>query len=235
MATNGRKRYFHIDENASSEQIYALLDDVESADEDDIDNLMNDSDTEFIAEEEITQAASTQGTSMTTPEANLHVVPSNNKSKKREKNKSKELWKWTKKVKVTKQEECPEMQPNLNEAVSPIEIFSLVTGFEELLELMAEQSNLYAHQNGRNFTVTKEELKAFLGINFVTAINKLPTIAQYCRVDNLIGNDGIQNTMSRNRFFEILQNLHCANNRKDNKTDRQGFQEETSKALMNTC
>ena len=53
MATNGRKRYFHIDENASSEQIYALLDDVESADEDDIDNLMNDSDTEFIAEEEI--------------------------------------------------------------------------------------------------------------------------------------------------------------------------------------
>ena len=38
MATNGRKRYFHIDENASSEQIYALLDDVESADEDDIDN-----------------------------------------------------------------------------------------------------------------------------------------------------------------------------------------------------
>ena len=28
MATNGRKRYFHIDENAS-EQIYALLDDVE--------------------------------------------------------------------------------------------------------------------------------------------------------------------------------------------------------------
>ena len=35
MATNGRKRYFHIDKNASSEQIYALLDDVETADEDD--------------------------------------------------------------------------------------------------------------------------------------------------------------------------------------------------------
>ena len=49
MATNCRKRYFHIDENASSAQIYALLDDVESADEDDIDNLMNDSDTQFIA------------------------------------------------------------------------------------------------------------------------------------------------------------------------------------------
>ena len=32
MATNGGKRYFHIDENASSKEIYALLDDVESAD-----------------------------------------------------------------------------------------------------------------------------------------------------------------------------------------------------------
>ena len=182
MATNGRKRYFHIDENASNEQIYALLDDVERADEDNIDNLMNDSDTEFRADEEITQAASTQNTSLTTAEANLHVVPSDNLSKKKEKNKKEELWKWTKKVKVTKQEEChlvPEIQPNLNETVSPIEIFSLVTGLEELLELIVEQSNLYAHQNGRNFTVTKEELKAFLGINFIMTINKLPTIAEY--------------------------------------------------------
>ena len=48
MATNGRKRYFHVDENASSGEIYALLDDVESADEDDKDNLMNDPDTEFV-------------------------------------------------------------------------------------------------------------------------------------------------------------------------------------------
>ena len=102
MVTNGRKRYFHIDENASSKQIYALLDDVKSADEDDIDYLMNNSDTELIAEEEITQAASTQDTSLTTPEANLHVVPSDNQSKKKEKNKKEELWKWTKNVKVTK-------------------------------------------------------------------------------------------------------------------------------------
>ena len=50
IKTNGRNRYFHIDENASSEEVYALLDNVEIADKDKIDNLMNDSDTEFIAE-----------------------------------------------------------------------------------------------------------------------------------------------------------------------------------------
>ena len=80
MATNSTKRYFDIDGNVSSKQIYALLDDVESVDEDDIDNLMNDSDAEFIAEEEFTQAASTQDTSLTTPEANLCVIPSENQS-----------------------------------------------------------------------------------------------------------------------------------------------------------
>ena len=63
-------------------------------------------------------------------------------------------------------------------------------------------------------------MKAFLGINFVMAINKLPTIAEYWRVDNLIGNDGIQNTMIRNRFCEILQNLHFADSRKNDKTNK---------------
>ena len=111
-------------------------------------------------------------------------------------------------------------QPNLNETVSPIETFSLVTGLEELLEMIVEQSNLYAYQNGRNFTVTKEELKTFREISFVMAIHNLPTIAEYWRVDNLIGTDGIQNTMIRNRFCEILQNLHFADNRKDDKTDK---------------
>ena len=139
---------------------------------------------------------------MTTPEANLHVVPSDNQSKKREKNKNEELWKWTKKVKVTKQEErhlMPEIQPNLNETPSPTEILSLMTELEKLLELIVEQSNLYAHQNGRNFTVTKKELKVFLGTNLVMAINKLSTITENWRIDNLIDNDCI-----RECFCEIL-------------------------------
>ena len=62
--------------------------------------------------------------------------------------------------------------------------------------------------------------KVFLGISFVMVINKSSTIAEYWRVDNLIGNYGIQNTMIRNRFCEILQNLHFADNRKDDKTDK---------------
>ena len=102
----------------------------------------------------------------------------------------------------------PQIQLNLNETVSPIEIFFLVTDLKELLELIVEQSNLYSLQNGKNSTISKKELKAFLGINLVMAIKKLPMIAEYWRIDNLIGNEGIQNTMIQNSFSEILQNLH---------------------------
>ena len=184
---------------------------------------MNISGTDCIAEEEITEPAGTQYSSLTTPEANLHLVPSDSESKEKENNKKKELWTWTKKVKVTRQEEChlvPEIHPNINETVSPMEIFPLVTSLKELLELRVEEANLYTHQNGRSFTVTKEELKAFLGIKLVMAVNKLPAIAKYWKVDNLIGNDGIQNTMIRKRFCEILQNIHFEDDRKDDKKDK---------------
>ena len=36
----------------------------------------------------------------------MHVVLSDNQSKKKEKNKKEELWKWNKKIKVAKQEVC---------------------------------------------------------------------------------------------------------------------------------
>ena len=38
------KKYFKIDENISSEQIYALLDNVDSDNEEETDNFINDSD-----------------------------------------------------------------------------------------------------------------------------------------------------------------------------------------------
>ena len=38
---NNRKRYFHIDSGTSTNQIFALLDTVQSVNEDEIDGLMN--------------------------------------------------------------------------------------------------------------------------------------------------------------------------------------------------
>ena len=155
-------------------------------------------------------ANNTLDTSLTNPEANIHGVRDIEESKKPDKKKKKEPWKWTEKAKANKQELCalvPEIQAELNEIASPMEIFELVTGLEELIDLIVVQTNVCAQQKGRNFTFDNNELKAFLGIKYIMAINKLPAIAEYWRVDNLTGNNVIENTMIRNRFCEIFQNL----------------------------
>ena len=51
MDASSRARYFEIEENVISGEIYALMDDIHSANELNIDNLMNDSDTEYVVEE----------------------------------------------------------------------------------------------------------------------------------------------------------------------------------------
>ena len=71
------KIYFNIDENISSEQIFALLDNVDSDNEEEIDNFINNLHAWFIVDEDILPANNTLETSLTTPEANIHVVRDN--------------------------------------------------------------------------------------------------------------------------------------------------------------
>ena len=50
---NNPKRHFDIDSAVSTGQLFTLLDAVQSNNQDDIDKLMDDSDMEFIAPEEM--------------------------------------------------------------------------------------------------------------------------------------------------------------------------------------
>ena len=73
---NKRKKYARIDRNTRSEEIFALLDEVNSDQEEDIENLMNDSDTEFIVDENLDNDIDSddEPLSVLIPEANIHVV-----------------------------------------------------------------------------------------------------------------------------------------------------------------
>ena len=71
---NNRKRHFDIDSDASTGQVFTLLDAVQSNNEDEIDELMNDFDTEFIAPEEIKLTDNQGNVSALTLEANVHIV-----------------------------------------------------------------------------------------------------------------------------------------------------------------
>ena len=53
MEGNNRKKYIHIDRETGSNEIFAMLDKIDSETESDIENLLEDSNTEYIAEEPI--------------------------------------------------------------------------------------------------------------------------------------------------------------------------------------
>ena len=84
---NARKRYVNI-ERLSSGDIFALLASIESDDERDIENIMNDSDTEFVVEDESIictniirkEEIGDQSSSVLVPEASIHILPTQNEN-----------------------------------------------------------------------------------------------------------------------------------------------------------
>ena len=52
------------------------------------------------------------------------------------------------------------------------------------------------------------------------SISKPPNVKCYWSVDSYLSNDGVRNAMTRNRFMNILQNLHFADNQTADKSDK---------------
>ena len=71
---NSRKKYVEIIEKTGSDEICALLDEVESNLDEDVDNEMNDSDTEFSGNDELDYNAGSvaNASNILVPVANVH-------------------------------------------------------------------------------------------------------------------------------------------------------------------
>ena len=113
-----------------------------------------------------------------------------------------------------------EVLVNLDHGSTHFDIFQTVTGMDKLLEVNLMETNRYATQKGRNVEAMEDEIKAFLGINFIMGMNQLSSLEDYWSTDKCIGNEKIQNVKTRTRFRSILQNLHFSNNDNDDKTDK---------------
>ena len=110
------------------------------------------------------------------------------------------------------------------------------------MEHICNQANLYATQNGREFATDPEEILAFLGINYVMSISKLPNVKFFWSVGSYLSSDSVRNTMARNLFMNTLQNLHFTDNQTADNSDKtykmfivinhlnKGFQEAMSDA-----
>ena len=96
-----------------------------------------------------------------------------------------------------------------------MQVFAKTIGLEGSFLLLKIESERHAEQNGRMFQTTLEEMCTFLGINVLMAIHKLPKMRDYWSVDERLGNTLIQKTIARDRYLEIIQNLHFEDNFQD--------------------
>ena len=79
MEKEKRKRYVLIDRETSSNEIFAIFEEIESEAESDVENLLEELDTEFIAEGEIIDT-NEDTHQLLTPEAVVHVETESNES-----------------------------------------------------------------------------------------------------------------------------------------------------------
>ena len=77
MEKENRKTYVKIDRETGSDEIFAMLDQIESETESDVENLLEDSDTEYIAEEDIPDD-NVESHEVPVPEATVHVIGESN-------------------------------------------------------------------------------------------------------------------------------------------------------------
>ena len=186
-----------INRETGSNNIFAMLDAIGSDNESDIDNLLEDSDTEYVAEKPV-PADNEDSHDLLTPEANIHIENTASSStdppRKKLKHATASL-KWQRKPKLIKCKNCEleaKILLDLPVNPSPLRVFESTTRLNDLVSLTCDQTNLYAEQNGRTFQTTPEEVHAFLGVNFMMAICKLPNIKCYWHADEYIGNEGIR-------------------------------------------
>ena len=170
---------------------------------------MNDSDTKFIIEEEITQEKnendSNDAGDLLIPNDNVHIVSAENeedKTKKTKKSKGKQnkipSFTWTKRANPHEREDCTlKTEVIIEEMQETFDMFWKVINLDELINLIVVQSNLYAQQNGCEFQTNAKKMMAFLGINYTMSINHLPTVQSYWECEQFIRNQGIKNTMKR--------------------------------------
>ena len=224
----------------SSDEIYALLDSIESDEEEDIENLMNDSDTEFVDRSVVENKDSDmhvdEEPETTSNDAHSNLIPTHlpiqavvRRDVPEEESSDDEPFitlakqkepvrKWRKRFAKTPLQPCSLKEEGVvnmqTENVTPFEAFGKCIGLPGLLSMLKIESERYAAQNGRQFQISEEEFCAFLGVNLLMGINKFPTMKSYWSADEGLRNSLTQKAMTRARFLEILQNIHFADNHK---------------------
>ena len=109
---------------------------------------------------------------------------------------------------------CPE-GPNIecfSNCHTPADVFSQFLD-TEIVDNIVFQTNLYITQKQRNVSpITREEYYGFVGIKMLMSYHKLPSWTHYWNTDPDFNVPFVSAVMTRNRFGQILSNLHVNDN-----------------------
>ena len=124
---------------------------------------------------------------------------------------------------ITRTEGAKERKAEVVERFSnqnPVQIFETIFD-DSVLELILSQTMLFAQQkNDHKFTISKDELKMFFGILYLSGYNTLARERLHWSLDEDIGVKCVSSCMPRNRFQEIKKYLHFADNSSIDQSDR---------------
>ena len=98
-----------------------------------------------------------------------------------------------------------------DEHISPANMFEKFFD-NDLLEMIARETEQYARQKDYSFHIDVPDLKLFIAILITSGAAPLPSRRLYWENFPDVHNKAIAGSMTRNRFEEILQYLHLANN-----------------------
>ena len=95
---------------------------------------------------------------------------------------------------------------------TPADVFSQFLD-TEIVDNIVFQTNLYITQKQRNVSpITREEFYGFVGINMLMSYHKLPSWTHFWNTDPDFNVPFVSAVMRRNRFGQILSNLHVNDN-----------------------
>lgn len=84
---------------------------------------------------------------------------------------------------------------------------------KDIIDSIVFQTNLYAQQTGKRYTQSNEtEIRAFIGMNFIMGIVKVPSYRDYWSNVPYLHNKLISQLMTVNRFGWLLSHVHLNDN-----------------------
>ena len=138
---------------------------MESDFEDDLADVVEDSDTEFVVEdkdndtdvqdEKINESSKVVDSAAKSKDDTLKVI---------------HLTKSTRYINA--QKECTKL--DIDPLDNPLKVFEKLINLDEFLPYLKLESERYAAQNGKTFEVSMDELRAFISVNFLMRYHKLP-------------------------------------------------------------